>query len=97
MLPVANLACSVLMGTNLEGQGVDLLPDCDEPRIVVIQALPYPDISIVATGDNVPEEQRIKSQGGSHCIKKSHFPPILYFQDWTPVKQPNKMNHSGKN
>lgn len=96
MLPVANLACSVLMGTDLEGQGVDLLSDSDEPRIVVIQALPYPHISIVATGDNVPEEQRIKSQGGSRRVQRSHLPPILYFQDWTPVKQPHKMNHSGK-
>lgn len=98
------VARSVSMGTDLEGQGVDLLSHRDEPRIVVIQALPYPDISIVATGDNVPEEQPIKSQDGSSAkscrVKKSHIQhnfPILILQDWPPVEQPHKMNHSREN
>lgn len=53
------------MGSDLERHGVDLLADRDEPGIVVIQALPDPHVSIIATGDDVPGEQTINSEDGS--------------------------------
>lgn len=40
--------------TNLQGQGVHLFSHCDELWIVIIQTLPYPDVSIMTTGYEEP-------------------------------------------
>lgn len=50
-------ACYESQVTNLECEGVNLLPDSDELWIVVVQTLPYPNISIIAACYNEPEEQ----------------------------------------
>lgn len=70
---MANVVAGCLLtGSDLECQGVDLLSDRDEPRVVVIKALPNPHVSIVATGDNVPEEQPIKSPPNGNPVEQPH-------------------------
>lgn len=45
--------------TNLECEGVHFFPNSDELWIVIIQTLPYPNISIISTGHKEPEEKCI--------------------------------------
>lgn len=42
--------------TDLECERVSLFPDRDELWIIIIQTLPYPNISIIPAGYNEPEE-----------------------------------------
>lgn len=42
--------------TNPEGQRVSLITDCDELGVVIVQTLPYPNISVTATGNDKPEK-----------------------------------------
>lgn len=47
--------------THLESQRVSLFPNSDELWIIVIQTLPYPNISIISTRDDKSEENVIMS------------------------------------
>lgn len=66
--------------TNLECEGVRLFPDGDELWIVIIQTLPYPNISIISAGYNEPEENFIRSHLCNIVRKKRVKLIILSFQ-----------------
>ncbi len=46
-----------LQVTNLECQRVNLLPNCDELWIIIVQTLKYPNVTVGPTGHNEPEEK----------------------------------------